>query len=48
MKKVELSFIVKDEDVDEITNELMWGDMGAVADYLNSHCEESDYEIIDV
>lgn len=45
MKKVTLTFIVDDEVVDDIQNELEWGEMGNVATLLNEKCEESDYDI---
>ena len=45
MKKVILAFVVNDDDVNNVMNELAWGDMGSVAEYLNGHCHESDYNI---
>lgn len=47
MKKVTLIFFVDDEVVDEVQNELAWGEMGTVATILNEKCEESDYDIED-
>lgn len=48
MKKVTLSFVVSDEIAEDVQNELGWGEMGNAATILNSNCEESDYDIIDV
>ena len=45
MKKVTLTFIVDDSIADEVQNELGWGEMGNAADFLNKHCEESDYDV---
>lgn len=47
MKKVTMTFIVDDEVVDDVQNELTWGEMGNVATILNEKCEASDYDIED-
>ena len=47
MKKVTLTFIVEDKIADDVQNELGWGEMGNAAAYLNSECNESDYDIKD-
>jgi hypothetical protein len=48
MKKVTLTFVVSDDVVYDIDNDLMWGDLGHAAETLNEKCEESDYNIEDV
>lgn len=47
MKKITLTFVVNDSIADEVKNELGWGEMGNAADFLNKHCEESDYDVAD-
>ena len=48
MKKVTLTFVVDDSIANDVMNELGWGEMGNAANYLNSHCEESDYDVEEV
>jgi hypothetical protein len=48
MKKVTLTFVVSDEVVDDILNDLEWGEMGNAANTLNENCEQSDYDIEEV
>lgn len=44
MKKVTLTFIVDDEVLYEVSNELCWKDYGAVAQTLDEYCEDSWYD----
>lgn len=45
MKKVTLTFVVDENIVNEIQNEMAWGEMANAAAILNENCEESDYDI---
>ena len=47
MKKVTLTFIVSDDVVEELSNELSWGNYGNVATIFEEEAEESDYNIED-
>lgn len=43
MKKFTFSFIVKDETIDNIQNDLLWGNWQNAFNTLEEECEESDY-----
>ena len=45
MKKFTFSFIVKDEVIDEIQNDLLWGEWGNVFNTLEEECEDSSHSV---
>ena len=47
MKKVTLTFIVPDEVVGEVQNEVTWGNMDTAAHILDENCEYSHFDVED-
>ena len=47
MKKVSLTFIVDDKVVDELQNEVEWGNMVNAAQILDENCEYSHFDVED-